>query len=608
MYVGSNQAASKEFINRANHLQQHRGPDDEGKYFSKDLGMGHRRLAILDLSEAGAQPMYSYDGRYVLVYNGEIYNHNELRKKYFLEHKFQGHSDTETLLQVLIKFGDAAFEKLNGMWALAFWDNYKKKLLISRDRYGQKPLYWRTFSDGSLRLSSEIKPLIADGERPIPNLHMVAEYLATGNYGHMSEQTFYEEIKKLLPGSFCWINAEKPRIESTKYWRFPLKTLRGKKELDSNTIGQFGSTFESAVRLRLLSDVKVGATLSGGLDSSAIVALMASASNKVNIFTAQNEGSPWDESKYAKAVIREYEDQFNVSWYESDGIDPMKDMDEVIRIQEEPFGDPSIIAHGKLMDLAREEGVSVVLGGQGADELLFGYPFMYKALVSVAMKTGNWKWALREGQKMGMSNTEWGRNILSVFSPSLERRLRQKSRASHGNWLAPILAQALQSNNSVDAANSDMNSVWIEAVEKSAIPHLVHYDDRNAMARSIEGRMPFLDFRLAPLMSQISFEGLYRQGLQKVVLRESMMNRLPKLILDRRDKIGFFTPIHSMLWNSIDQIKEVILSSAIRDFFNLKSLQDDFSLYQNERIDVPSSRRIWRAFCLAYWYNTFNIS
>ncbi|MDB5258757.1 MAG: hypothetical protein JWM14_3452, partial [Chitinophagaceae bacterium] len=382
------------FAERANRLLAHRGPDGEGIFQEKQVVLSHRRLAILDLSEAGAQPMQTEDNRYVIVHNGEIYNHLKLRNDFLPHVTFRGLSDTETLLLLYVHLGEKMLQHLVGMWAFAIWDSKEETLFVCRDRYGQKPLYHRRSPDGALLFSSEIKPLIEDQEHPLMNETAVVEYLALGNYGHLDNQTFFKEINSFRQGHYAKIKAGDGSFKEEQYWRLPKIKEKDKRPFDQELRSQLESIIEEAVSSQLLSDVKIGATLSGGLDSSIVVGAMAKTkTTSTPVFTAQSANSKWDESQYVKAVEEKWStDKIDLHWKELNQTSIADHLVHYITVQEEPFGDPSIMAHGFLIAMAKENGVKVIVGGQGADEVFFGYESMIASLLSRGIRKGHWSW------------------------------------------------------------------------------------------------------------------------------------------------------------------------------------------------------------------------
>lgn len=603
-----NSSRRTEFLERAIDLLQHRGPDGQGQWQDESAGIAHRRLAILELSEAGAQPMRSESGRYIISYNGEIYNHLELRAKYFNGRSWRGHSDTETLLALFEMLGDGMFAVLVGMWAMTIWDTQGKKLLISRDRYGQKPLYYRFYPDGSFALASEIKPLLFPGQKNPINPLMAAEYLALGNYGHLGEQTFFAEVQQLLPACFAWVRLNDRVLKTKAYWHLPSVSHREKLPVGPLEIEQLREGIIEAVRSQTLSDVAIGATLSGGLDSSLVTGILASGrdgADPIDIFTAQTPGSRWDESSYVRAVQDKWGTRMRLHTRDLNQMSISEHLERAIWIQEEPFGDPSIIAHGFLMDMARYAGIKVILGGQGADEVFRGYPHNIQQLFAHELSHLNWRYALPEMQQAGLKHLEYARILLGAFLPRVERQMRLKSRKKRRFFLSSTLQDAalVVENQSILPMANDWDGSLRESVQGVHIPHLVHYDDRNGMARSIEGRMPFLDHRLLELTASWQPTSFYRHGLSKVLLRQAGREFLPDVVAERRDKLGFFTPIHEMLHNEVEWVADWIDSMNIIDnvVFN-----DDIVFYREKKKDNERSRRLWRSVSFNIWAKQFN--
>jgi asparagine synthase (glutamine-hydrolysing) len=613
VYLGTNIEFGRRFGERANGMLKHRGPDDEGIFTDHQIAMGHRRLAIVDLSSAGHQPMVSPDKRWVIAYNGEIYNHLEIRQTLCKGWDFQSRSDTETLLAALAINGPESLESMVGMWAFALWDSRKQQLLISRDRYGQKPLYWRCCNDGSLRLASEIRPLIDEGEHPIMYATAVAEYLATGNYGHLGERTFFRDIYSLPPAHWAIIKPGDKRPSPVRYWRFPVLPKKERRPYDETVRRQFRDGFEEAVTSQLMSDVPVGATLSGGLDSSAVVGAMVAHGRKtqIPIFTAQAPGSAFDESRYVKDVEKRWSESLQIHWVSLEKMPISSQLQETIRIQEEPFGDPSICAHGMLMTAARKAGVPVILGGQGGDELLFGYPYMRDSLLATWLREGKVSSVLTEARILGIGPTGLVRMGLAAFLPEAERRARQHSRQRKRYWLTPMLRDIGQNGLLQLASAGDASTLWLETVERTTLPHLTQYDDRNGMAKSIEGRMPFLDHRLADVVCSTEQQAFLNQGLSKRILREACEDFLPQSVLKRRDKIGFFTPLGAMLQAERHWVLAMLSDDYARalDLFNIKAIKALLEgVIQTHSSNIDDVLRVWRALSVRVWAETFSLA
>ncbi|MDB5273292.1 MAG: hypothetical protein JWO58_1659 [Chitinophagaceae bacterium] len=608
--IGGEKKTAFDFAERANRLLQHRGPDGQGIFQDEYITLAHRRLAIIDLSDAGAQPMHSSDQRYVIVHNGEIYNHRELRTQFLPDTRFAGHSDTETLLALYAQLGETMLQHLVGMWAFAIWDTVKQTVFISRDRYGQKPLYYRKATDGTLRFASEIKPLLEEGERPSMNETAVVEYLALGNYGHLGPHTFFKEIFQFKPGHYATIGVNEKDFHETAYWSLPFVREQDKVPFDEQQQDKLKVIIEEAVRSQLLSDVTVGATLSGGIDSSIVVGAMSmSTDNIIPVFTAQSKGSKWDESVYVRAVETKWgSDKVNVHWKELNNTQLSLSLPHYIAVQEEPFGDPSIMAHGFLMDMAKENKVKVVLGGQGADELFFGYGSLISPLLSQGLRRGKLFWVKNNLNKMNLPLSEIGRVLLSAFAPKLEQAFRKRSRRKRRSFIAQKVLSKVDDRLVQLAKPSDFYSVWNESVYGVHLPHLVHYDDRNGMSHSIEGRMPFLDHRIAEHVAHIQSHTFLMDGKSKSILRMACSSLIPQKILERRDKIGFYTPLHDMLKNDISWIENTLCSFKDIDTFIVTEVwKEDVAFYKGEGESMERALRLWRILSFVVWVNTFHI-
>lgn len=611
-YLGPDTVAGKSFAERANQMLAHRGPDDLGLYVGDGSVLGHRRLAIVDLTPAGHQPMISPDGRWVIVYNGEVYNHLELRSKLCSAWDFRSRTDTETVMAALALHGPAALEQMVGMWALALWDAREKRLLISRDRYGQKPLYWRECADGSLRFASEIKPLLESEEMPAIYAPAMAEYLATGNYGHLRERTFFRDILSFPPAHWAFVRQGDAGPSPRRYWRFPIRPRAERRPYDEVVRRQFREAFEQAVSSQLMSDVAVGATLSGGLDSSAVVGAMIEHGGKsqVAIFTAQASGSAFDESSYVRDVERKWSGSLQIQWIPLERIPLSTSLSETVRIQEEPFGDPSIMAHGMLMEAARRASVPVILGGQGGDELLLGYHYMRDSLLASWLRSGKMMRLVGEARALSLKPRSLARIGLAAFLPEVESRSRRYSRQRRRAWLTSALRNVGRDELPRLASSSDISSVWLETVEQTTLPHLTHYDDRNGMAKSIEGRMPFLDHRLADVVGSIDERAFLRSGSSKRILRDACGDLLPPTVLNRQDKVGFFTPLTGMIKAEWQWVLEMISDDYARslnlfDVDAVKRLLYNVRQASNGIIDEPLY--VWRALSARIWAETFNV-
>jgi asparagine synthase (glutamine-hydrolysing) len=605
-YLGKDKNAALSFSNKANVLLEHRGPDDAGVFSDENIMLLHRRLSILDLSPLGHQPMTSSCGRYVIIFNGEIYNHNDLRKKYLSDYQFRGHSDTETIIELFRIQQEKMLQHMVGMWALLIWDKETRKLFISRDRYGQKPLFAR-YINKSWLLSSEMKPLLGENEQPDFDPTAVVEYLALGNYGHLGIHTFFKDIHQFPQGCYAWLSEGETDIDTKKYWYLPDIREKDKVPFDEKIKKGLHDCVVEAVLSQTLSDVPIGLTLSGGIDSSIIAGILASHyDQKINVFTAQSPDSKYDESKYVDAVIDKFgKSKFILHKKNLAELSVKEDLAKYLNIQEEPFGDPSIIAHGFLMSMAADAGIKVILNGQGADEVFFGYNNMAQAILLQQFKSGQFKKFSGNLAAMKLGKSYVVRTLLKSALPGVEQKLRMKSRIKRRDIIHPSLLTHVD-NSLIQLQRYDKPyNVWLESIYGAHIPHLVHYDDRNGMAYSIEGRSPFLDHRIAAYVATIRSADFLENGLRKYLLRESCRQYLPQLVYNRTDKIGFYTPLINALQGDK---KWVALQLEGSNSFTADHFHKLIAEKLTGHLSVGEALQIWRLLSLQIWKQIFNIT
>jgi asparagine synthase (glutamine-hydrolysing) len=605
-YFGNDKDAGVKFCTNACTLLRHRGPDDKGLFSDENIALAHTRLSIIELSELGHQPMVSSCGRYTIIYNGEIYNHLDLRKKYLADHLFRGHSDTETIIELFRTQKEKMLEEMVGMWALIIWDSEARKIFISRDRFGQKPLYLRRCRNSWL-LSSEIKPLLQENEPLAYDPTALAEYLALGNYGHLGVHTFFNDIRQFPEGSYAWLSVNDSNFDAKSYWKLPDIAAKDKVPFDKNIQKGLHDCIVEAVLSQTLSDVPIGITLSGGIDSSIIAGILATYYDKgINIFTAQSINSKYDETKYVDAVIKmNSNSNFIVHRNNLNELSIRDNLEKYIKIQEEPFGDPSIIAHGFLMNMAASAGVKVILNGQGADELFFGYNNMAQAVLAEQFKHMQFTDAFHNLNGMKLGKKYFARALLESFLPTLEYNLRSKSRIKRRNIIQPQIT-AKADNNLISLLKYDnAYNVWKESIYGVHIPHLVHYDDRNGMACSIEGRMPFLDHRIAEYVANIRTSDFLKNGLRKYILRESCKQYLPDSVYKRKDKIGFYTPLVRSL---IKEESWVTAQIQNNNLFKTEHTTELIHKLKKHTLTVNDALHIWRCLSIILWGKEYNVS
>jgi len=605
-YLGNNKEEGLKFGTRAGKLLQHRGPDDSGIYNDEHVTLLHRRLSILELSALGHQPMDSSCGRYCIIFNGEIYNHLDLRKQFLSGHTFKGHSDTETIIELFRVQKEKMLKEMVGMWALMIWDREEQKIFISRDRYGQKPIYIRRI-DKSWQIASECKPLLKDNEQAAFDPTEMVEFLALGNYGHLGKHTFFRDIQHFPQGCYAWLGGNDETIDSRKYWELPDVKAKDKVPFDKNVEKGLHDRIVEGVLSQTLADVPIGITLSGGIDSSIIAGILSTYYDKeIHIFTAQSPNSKFDETKYVDAVIAKFgKRNFIVHNKNLNELSIQKDLGKYINIQEEPFGDPSIMAHGFLMNMAAEAGIKVVLNGQGADELFFGYNNMAQAILLQQFKSLQMGKFYDNLNAMKLGKMYMLRTLLKSLSPGTETKLRERSRISRRDIIDPKMLSGVD-NSLVALSDSDtFYDVWRESIYGVHLPHLVHYDDRNGMACSIEGRMPFLDHRIAEYVATIRPEDFLKHGLRKYILRESCKQYLPELIYNRTDKIGFFTPLIDALTRDEQW---VVTQMQRRQILKAETEKALIAKLSSKTLTIPEALQIWRNISVNIWMDEFNVA
>ena len=604
-YLGANKDEGLSFAARAQVLLEHRGPDDHGIYTDDGVALLHRRLSIVDLSVSGHQPMVSSCGRYHMVFNGEIYNHADLRKKYLQGHSFRGHSDSETILELFRLQQEKMLHEMVGMWAIIIWDTERKKIFVSRDRYGQKPLYLRP-RKGSWLLASEMKPLIDPQEHPAYNATAVAEYIALGNYGHLGKYTFFKEIDQFPQGHYTWLSATDTSIQPSPYWVLPDIPEKDKIPFDAGVQKKLHDLIVEGVLSQTMADVPIGITLSGGIDSSIVAGILATYYDKeIHIFTAQSTNSKFDETKYVDAVVRKYaKNKFILHRKNLNELSVKDDMLKYIRIQEEPFGDPSIIAHGFLMKMAADAGIKVILNGQGADELFFGYNNMAQAILLREFKSLQFGKFYDNLKAMKLGKNYLFRTLLKSILPGIEYKLRLDSRLKRRSHIDEKVLGSIDESMVKLYSYDKIYNVWAESLYGVHIPHLVHYDDRNGMSESVEGRMPFLDHRIADYLATIRPEEFLKHGLRKYMLRETCRQYLPDEIYNRTDKIGFYTPLIDALTKDKQWVTERLnkITFIKPDFIN-----DLIIRLEQNKLDTGAALHIWRQLSVYLWQEEFNI-
>jgi asparagine synthase (glutamine-hydrolysing) len=524
----------------------HRGPDDQGTWRSSDrlVVLGSRRLAILDRSQMGHMPMVSRSGNSVMVLNGEIYNYIELREQLAQKgYRFTSTGDTEVLLAAYEEWGTDCLSRLNGMFAFAVWDAAQKRLFAARDRFGEKPLFY--FYDRAREVflfASEMKALFASGlVEPEANPADVSGFMSGFRPDH-GESTMFRGVETLRGGHALTLSSPGFELTTWRYWDLEPEA-ETHLESDAAYTERFLELLSDSVRLRLRSDVPVGSSLSGGLDSSTIVGLVSRQyrGKRQETFSARYRDARVDEGRFIQAVC-EFNDVENHAVYP----DPARYCQEAELIawhQEEPFPSSSIYAQWNVMRLARDCNVTVLLDGQGADETMAGYHSYLGAHVRDLLAHGSFvdAWhSLREhSRRRSMTSLPVAMSTLVPPGVRLVARNLSRRRQLHRNFEKSVPRGCPKPENRF--ANPLKKELYT-TLTASVLPALLRYADRNSMAFSREVRLPFLDHRLVEFLFSVPAAQIMRGGVTKMILRDAIRGLVPEVVRERRDKIGFATP------------------------------------------------------------------
>lgn len=613
-YLGQ---GNEEILRRMIDSLIHRGPDDEGFYFNNKIGLGHRRLSIIDLA-TGHQPISNEDETIWLIFNGEIYNYQELRKKLINQgHKFSTQTDTEVMVHLYEEKGEDFLKELNGMFALALWDEKRKKLILARDRMGQKPLYYSLINN-TLIFGSELKalfhhPLIKkDIDFNSLNKYLIYEYVPT-------PQTIIKGVNKLEPGHF--LVYQNNQLKKSSYWNIKFNQLENQKDY----LTKFEELLEDSVKKRLISDVPLGIFLSGGIDSSTIAYYAQKNSNqKIKTFSIGFEDKSFDESDYANQAAKfldteHYHQNFTPN-------DLLNSINQIAKINDEPFADASIIPTYLLSKFTRES-VTVALSGDGGDELLAGYP-TFQALKfakayhhipnlfrEIIQKTANLlpvshdNFSFDFKVKKTLSGYEYPLEIqnqiwLGAFTPKENKNI----------FLSEISNQ-INFNQSFSETDQFIEQTKKESLENRIIYlYLKQYladdiltkADRASMFTSLEVRSPFMDYRLVEFFNSLPYNLKLKGWKTKYVLKELMKDKLPRNIINRPKK-GFGIPVAKWINKELkDFTLDLLNESDIKKqgIFNYSEIKKILDEHLNKKAD--HRKKLWTLLMFQQWYQEWH--
>ena len=592
------QSADEGVVRNMMHAIKHRGPDGEGVYMRNHVGFGHVRLSIIDLSAAGHQPMFTTDRRYMIVFNGEIYNYIELKKELEADYNFQTKTDTEVILAAYLKWGADCLDRFNGDFAFVIYDTQTEEVFAARDRYGIKPFYY-TIQENALYFSSEIKSLIPVLPARNVNKAAVFEYVVY-NRTDQNNDTFFEGVSKVPHGHFFTIKNKE--LQFHKWYNIWDKVNPRKM-----TPEEYREEIKSSISLRLRSDVPVGVSLSGGIDSSSIASSLIHdfGQSKISSFSAvYGKHEDADESSF----IDEYKGLMpNMHYTYPDGDSLFNDLEGFVVAHTEPVASIGPYAQFKVMELAKQH-VKVTIDGQGADEQLAGYHYFFGSYFKELLTQLKW---IRLANEATMYYNKHRSIEAFKYLAYYSMPISVKKAVSKNVYGSMDNAFFQENKNSSDIHEKlynpkTLNESLIQHFEYK-LEHLLKWEDLNGMWFSLEPRVPFLDHNLVEKTLSLAPETKIFEGETKHILRQAMANVLPKKITERKDKKGFSTPADK--WFRQPKFEELISdllhsqSFKERGYFDVKDCQRRYALHLKGETDI--AKDIWKWVNMEVWHRKF---
>ncbi|MBU0638085.1 MAG: asparagine synthase (glutamine-hydrolyzing) [Planctomycetes bacterium] len=618
-------------------LLQHRGPDNSGVWHDQWALLGHTRLSIIDLSDEANQPLHDAAGRFHIVYNGEIYNYQDIRTQLLdAGARVRSDSDTEVVLEAYKCWGPAALQRFNGMFAFVIYDEVTRRIFAARDRFGVKPLYYSE-RDGCFRFASEMKALLALGSSRQPNWRQVSQYLQ-GWGCDASDETVFAGISALPAGHFLEFDGGRLRV--VQWWDIAERRVDVPKRYDER-VSAFRELLSDAVRLRLRNDVETGVCLSGGMDSSAVygfarelhrlgkVRFATSAAPKsFRVFSISYPGTAVDEYPWAEQCVRAWNDNSRVSVVQPTPERFPELIDDVIWHQEAPVWSSSVLAFHILYEHIASEQTRVVLEGHGGDELLGGYPYMVQAAVESFAAAGRWRWAWQAARCLAQTQNpaidERGFPAWKVFLRAFPRsraalrwldwqvnRFRRGGREQPAlcSYVSPDIAQACPPTTPapVDGMSS-LGATLSAAFTERILPIVLRVVDRATMTYGIESRAPLLDYRLVQFAFSLPDEDRIARQTKRI-LRSAAAKVVPRGVIRRRAKMGFAIAERDWFDSPVvsDYLRDVCGSAEVRqaDFLDGAALQADVERCARDGFTWLDTTRIWEALNIFLWHKRF---
>lgn len=627
-------------LEKMTRIIHHRGPDDEGYLLvsttennsqhckgtdtisnlqgtlpnlrdgiSANLAFGFRRLSIIDLSEKGHQPMSNAAGTLWIVFNGEIYNYREIRKELSsLGYSFITQSDTEVILAAYEHWGTACLNHFNGMWSFALWDSRCRTLFCARDRFGVKPFYY--YRDGNQFIfGSEVKQLLVHNIDKTLDEQVIAKSFAISNFLENSGGTYFSQIKVLPHSHYILLREED--FSLVRYYDLPVHKFETSALSFPEACEAYRELFSDSVKLRMRSDVEVGSALSGGLDSSAIVMLAAGFTGKqFQTFSSYYTEAPaYDERKWISLVTDRAKTKAN--FISADPETVRSEIEKIVWHHDVPLEGSSPVAQYYVMRLARENNVTVLLDGQGSDEITGGYNHVYYRYYADLLRQLHWGRFLNQYPGY-LRNNPKGSFLSKIAKTAAVLTLKESTlyRMEAKNSFQPIMglkSAQMRMSEVIDLDCSKLSNFLYNQVMSTSIQTLLHYEDRNSMAHSIESRVPFLDYRLVEFAFSLPSAFKVKGHLGKYIHRESLKKVVPSEIMERKDKVGFLAPGENFWLRN--EWKDFATATFHSDSFKNRELFDKakiISEYNRYLLgDNRNAKKLWQVLMMEIWLCNF---
>lgn len=605
-------------IKKMTDIISHRGPDAEGHWGDDRVTLGHRRLSIVDLDEKSNQPMLSIDKQYVIIYNGEIYNYVEIKQQLKREGvSFKTESDTEVIIEAYKKYKENCFNMFNGMWSIALYDLKNRKVIFCRDRFGIKPLYIVDNEDFFV-FGSEIKAITAAfPEEIIYNKNQIYRYLSCTVNEDVDSETFYKNIKIFPSAHYMVYDLESNEMKWERYWKvdeaqFYEKWIKGR-----NPIKTFKKLFENAIEIRLRADVEVGACLSGGIDSSAIVGCVSKKFNKkMHTFSSIYTDKECNEEMYIRKVNERWGTIPHYIKPDDYEVDFTEYINNITYHHDQPTGGASLYSQYMVMKGVQGK-VKVVLDGQGADELFAGYIPYYSYYIRDLINKKSFVAKCKAIKMLSIVNKQWPEVIGAVSTDTIvslvginnsfifqnnskinELKINRSTQLFTDDFMSDIDGDY---NSRELKLSSELNTRLCNDVMTKSIPSLLHNEDGNSMAFSIEARVPFLDYRVVEFA--IALDGKYKihNEWTKWIIRKACKEYLPKEIAKRKNKMGFPAPFSRWLreGNNKEEIKDIIFSFGKRNIVLMETIKKYYDAHINKESDL--NEILFRFYSMEIW-------